>query len=325
MRRGLVVPLMAAGAAVGVGALLIAQGSADRSPAATSAALWRQGPRTTVARMEVAGAVVRGDVYVIGGFVPPDRTTAIVERFRGGRWARVRSLPVALNHAAAVGYRGHVYVLGGYASPSGLAQAVATLYRYDPRQDRWTRLPSMPTARAALALGVIDGRLYAAGGNVGTGAVGTLEIYDIARRRWSSGPSLSVPREHLGGAVAGGRFFAVAGRSAATGNLGIVERYDPSRRRWTRLPDMPKERGGNGAAAFGNGVVAVGGEEGAGTIGEVDFFDAGRRRWSRLESMPTPRHGLAVVNRYGRVWAIEGGTSPGYSFSDRVEILRGAG
>jgi Kelch motif len=270
--------------------------------------------------------VVGRDVYVVGGFVAPRDTTAVVERFRAGRWARVRPLPVALNHAAAVGYRGNVYVAGGYAGAHGPTDAVSTLYRYDPQRDHWTRLRPMPTARAALAFGALDGKLYATGGSDGRRALAALEIYDIARDRWSRGPSLAIAREHLAGAVLAGRFYAVAGRTLRTGNLGVVERYDPGRRRWQRLPDIPKRRGGNGAVGWGHElVVAIGGEESAGTIGAVDAYDRRSRHWTRLPAMPTARHGLAVVNRAGEIWAVEGGTSPGLSFSSRVEILRHAG
>src|SRR3954452_3571654 len=327
MRRGLLVLLVVLVAAVPLAAIVIARAAVDLLPdqaAARSGYAWSSvKQRPPLKRTEVAGAAVGRDLYVIGGFVPSQLTTAVVERFRGGRWKRVRSLPVPLNHAAAVGDHGHVYVLGGYASRNGLPDPVKTLYRYDPQKARWTRLPDMPTARAALAVGVVGGRLYAAGGAADGTQLATLEVYDIARRHWSRGSSLSVAREHLGGAVDGGRFYAIAGRNNDSGNLAIVEGYDPASRRWSRLPDMPKARGGNGAARLGDGIVAVGGEEAGGTIAEVDRFDFGTRRWQRLDPMPTPRHGLAVVAaRDGSVWTISGGPRPGFAFSSAVEVLR---
>ena len=318
MRRGLLVPLVAA---LVLAAIVIAQADDESLPRSAASSWTRSSVRPALQRTEVAGAVVGNDIYVIGGFVPPNKTTAAVERLRRGRWERVRSLPVALNHAAAVGHRGHVYVVGGYAGANGLTQPTGSLFRYDPRENQWIRLPNMPTARAALAVGVVGGRLYAVGGANGSGALDKLEIYDIAKRRWSSGPPFSVPREHLGGAVYGRRFFAVAGRNSS-GNLAIVEAYNPRTRSWSRLPDIPKERGGNGAATLGDGIVGVGGEEGAGTIAEVDRYDFSSRRWERLDPMPTPRHGLAVVSSRGRVYAISGGPQPGLFFSNAVEILR---
>ena len=91
---------------------------------------------------------------------------------------------------------------------------------------------------------------------------------------------------------------------------------------------MSKPRGGFGAATVGGRIVVVGGEEAAGTIREVEAFDPGRRRWSRLSDMRTSRHGLGIVSFKNRVYAIEGGPTPGFDFSRAIEALdvaRGSG
>jgi N-acetylneuraminic acid mutarotase len=298
-----------------------AAGCGNGEPAA--AAGWRTLQPATLERTEVAAARVGRFIYVMGGFEPSGATSAATERYdiERDRWRRVADVPVALNHAAAVAYRGRVYVLGGYSSPTGLNQEVATLYRYDPNRDRWRRLPSAPTARAALAAGVINGRLYAAGGAAGGRALTTLEIYDFARRRWRRGPDMATAREHLAGAVATGRFYALAGRSAGT-NFDAVEAYDPRARRWRKVRAMRKERGGIGAATVRGGrIVVAGGEESAGTIREVELYDPGTRRWRALPDLPTPRHGLGVVSRGRRVFTIEGGDSPGFAFTNALEAL----
>ena len=67
--------------------------------------------------------------------------------------------------------------------------------------------------------------------------------------------------------------------------------------------------------------MVVGGEEPAGTIREVEQFDPRARRWRRLSDLPTPRHGLGVVSRRGRVYAIEGGDRPGFAFTSALEAL----
>jgi N-acetylneuraminic acid mutarotase len=306
--------------------LVVACGGKGSDPLSRSdSPEWRTLASAPLARTEVAAARVGRFIYVMGGFERDSgATTAATERYdiERDRWTRVADMPVALNHAAAAPYRGFVYVLGGYRGRTRLADEVATLFRYDPGRDRWTRLPSAPTRRGALTLGVIGDRLYAAGGaSSAHGALPTLEIYDFRRRRWRRGPDMAVPREHLAGAVAGGRFYVLAGRAAGQGNFTVVEAYDPRTRRWRRLPDMAKARGGIAAATVGGRIVVVGGEETAGTIREVERFDPRRRRWSRLPDMPTPRHGLGAVARDGRVYVIEGGDRPGFAFTNALEVL----
>jgi N-acetylneuraminic acid mutarotase len=300
-------------------------GDGDRKTPA--AGQWRALAPAQLERTEVAAARVGRFIYVMGGFEPGSpnggATTAAVERYdiERDRWTRVADMPAALNHPAAVAYRGRIYVLGGYADADRSAGAVATLYRYEPGRDRWTRLPSALTARAALAVGVIRGRLYAAGGANAEGALTTLEIYDFRRRRWRTGPDMAVAREHLAGAVAGGRFHVLAGRAGGRGNFDVVEAYDPRTRRWSRLPSMSKPRGGTAATTVSGRIVIAGGEEAAGTIREVELYDPRTRRWRRLPDMATPRHGLGVVSRGRRVYAIEGGDRPGFAFTDALEAL----
>jgi N-acetylneuraminic acid mutarotase len=313
-------------AALAMGAALLGAGCSTKSePVAAITASWSKGPSAGLERTEVAAARVGRHIYVTGGFLPQgNQTTAAVERYDTvrRRWTRVADMPVALNHAAAAVYRGRVYVVGGYRARAGLSDETAALYRYDPRRDRWRRLRSMPTARAALAVGVIGHRLYAVGGaNARDGALTTLEVYDFLRRRWRAAPSMGVAREHLAAAVARGRLYVLAGRASGRGNFNVVEAFDPRTRRWSLQPSMRKPRGGIAAATVDGRIVVLGGEEGAGTIAEVELFDPRARRWRALPDMPTPRHGLGAVSRGHRVYVLEGGDKPGFNFTDALEVL----
>ena len=245
-----------------------------------------------LARTEVAAARVGRFVYVAGGFERRSgRSTAAVERYdlRRDRWRRVRPMPVALNHPAAAAYRGDVYILGGYTGRGDLRGEVASLYRYDPGRDRWSRLPDAPTRRAALAVGVVGSKLYAAGGAN------------------SSDGALAHPRDLRLRAPAGGRAVPTWGSRASTSRArsraapstcspGVqpgaatsrsLSGTCPAQGRWERLPDMEKPRGGIGAATVGGKVVVVGGEEQSGTIREVESYDPARRRWTQAAG-PAP-------------------------------------
>jgi hypothetical protein len=177
----------------------------------------------------------------------------------------------------------------------------------------------MPTRRAALAVGVIGDRLYAAGGATSGGTTfKRLEVFDFETRRWSRGPDMQVPREHVAGAVSGGRFYVLGGRP---GNLAVAERYVPARRRWERLPDLRTARSGIAAATVGRLVVVFGGERAEGTIRPVEAFDPSTRRWRALPGMRTPRHGLGGASLGRRVYSLEGGPQPGFAFSRALEAL----
>ena len=294
----------------------------ERRPAATDR--WKPLASSKLARTEVAAARIGRAIYVVGGFEQSSggRTTAAVERYSipRNRWTRVRSMPIALNHAAAAAYNGRLYVVGGYAAANGLDDEQRLLLRYDPKTNRWKRLPKPPTARAALAAAVLDDKLYAVGGARDGQALATLEIYDLKRNRWSTGPDMTVAREHLAAAVGNLSVYVVGGRAAGQGNFATVERFDP-RGFWERLPDMAKARGGIAAAGVGSDAVVFGGEEEAGTIREVEQFDAAYSEWVVLPNMRTPRHGLGGVAYKRRVYALQGGPQPGLFFSRSLEVL----
>ena len=286
---------------------------------------WTALHKSLVTRSEVGAARIGRFVYLVGGFTSDAShpTTAAVERYDldKDRWQRVHDMPVPLNHTVAAPYAGDLYVMGGYSDANGLGKPVATLYRYHPSSDAWSRLPSAPSARAAHTMGVIGHRLYVAGGARGGKALGTLEIYDFNTRRWSRGPRMRTAREHLTGAVTGGFFYVLAGRAAGKGNFKVAERYDPRRNRWQSLPAMRKARGGIACGVVHGKIVVFGGEEAGGTIARVERYDPATRRWTRLPDMRTPRHGLGGVARGGRVYAIEGGRQPGFHFSNVIEAL----
>jgi hypothetical protein len=278
-------------------------------------------------RTEVAAARVGRFVYVVGGFERSSgATVAAVAGYdiRRDRWSTVRDMPLALNHATAVAHDGRLYVHGGYRGARDLSRATGALLRYDPRGGRWRRLRSSPTPRAAHAAAAVGDRLYVAGGANESGSLRSLEVYDFRRGRWSRGPSFPGPaRNHTTGVASGGRFYVLAGRDS--GNLTAAERYDPRRRAWEELPPLRTARGGIASARLRDGrIVVFGGERlepGGTTIAEVELFDPRRGRWSSLPELRTPRHGLGGVALGRRVYAIEGGTSPGFSFSRAIEFL----
>jgi len=327
MRRALlafVLAVLLAGAVVVAAIAFDEEEYVAQPPPARGAAAdeWQALAPATLARTEVAAARIGRFIYVVGGFEEQSGvTTGALERYDIERnsWRRLRPIPVGVNHPAAVAHRGRFYVHGGYTGRRDLSSATDRLWRYTPATNRWRRLPDSPSARAAHALAVLNGRLYAAGGSNESGSLASMHVYNFGQQRWRRGPSFGGPaRNHTTGVAAGRFFYVLAGRDA--GNYAVAERFDPRTRRWERLPDMQKPRGGIASVRVGRRVVVFGGEEDT-TIREVEIFDPRSRRWSRLPDMLTPRHGLGGAARGRRIYAIEGGPQPGFHFSSAIEFL----
>ena len=283
-------------------------------------AAWQSHPPLPEPRTEVAAAVARGEIVVVGGFTADGGSSARVDAFSiaGNRWRRLPDLPVAVDHAAAASANGRVYVVGGYGRDRAPLDAAFAL-----ENGAWRRLAPLPDARAAAAAAIAGGRLYVLGGVDGRRSLARVAFaLDLRTGRWARLPGPG-PREHLAAAAAGTRVYALGGRSAGIDtNTARFEAYDPRTRRWTRLASVPQARGGTGAALVNGRIVSIGGERPEGTIRSVYAYDLRTKRWRRLGDLPSPRHGLGVVAHGGRVYAVAGGPEPGLTVSGAVESLK---
>jgi N-acetylneuraminic acid mutarotase len=289
---------------------------------------WSRQADSPLARSEVGAARIGDRIYVVGGFQEPARTVDSVARFdiSDDRWRLVAPMPVALNHPGVAAAKGRLYVAGGNAIVGGQAQPSDVLAVYSPKRDRWRRLASMPTARGALALVHVGGRLYAIGGaGRGDETLTRVEVYDIETDKWRRGPPLPVGRNHLAAVALDGDVYALGGRLGDGSNLRVVHVLDEGASRWRSGEPLRIARSGFAAVTSAGRIIAFGGEQfataPATTIGSVERFDPDGGRWTALPPMPTPRHGLGGAAYEGRVYALEGGPEPGLAFSSVVEVL----
>ena len=282
---------------------------------------------STLARTEVAAARIGDGAYVVGGFAAPSGATT-----DGRRALRPAPRPLDAREADPAGRqprrRGRLprrplrrRRLHGDA---GLAAETAALWRYRPATDRWTRLRDAPTrARRARR------------GRRRRPAVRRRRRAWRARRCARSRSTTS----RAGAGRAGRRCASRASTSPApctaarstsspagprgAGNLAVAERYVPARRRWERLPAMRKPRGGIAAAVAerADRRRRRRGGRGDDRRGRVlrPAHAALALRAARCRRRAT---GSAPCRCGGRVFALEGGPTPGLSYSAATEALR---
>jgi N-acetylneuraminic acid mutarotase len=294
---------------------------------------WRTAASLPTKRTEMAAAALSDKIYVVGGFeqlslgnVIRSAITLSVDEydFSTDRWTSKTPLPVALHHVG-IGVAGRrLYVIGGYRqSILGDMKPVATVYAYDPATNSWTERAPMPTARGALSVAEIDGKLYAIGGYDRKANSAAVEVYDPVLDLWVSRAPLPTPRDHLAAATVSGKVYAIGGRLDGDyrRNLSVTEVYDPATDQWKRVADLPTARSGITAAEVGGRVFVFGGEDADGTFRDNEAYDPARDAWQILAPMPTGRHGLGSAVVQKRIHVIGGGPTPGGSFSDLHEVF----
>src|SRR5437016_9483372 len=108
----------------------------------------------------------------------------------------------------------------------------------------WTAKAPMPSPRHGLAVGVVNGVLYAVGGFHLNDQLSTVEAYDPIKNTWKAKVPMPTARSDLAVGVVNGILYAVGGESYKAGHLATLEAYDPATDIWTAKAPMPTARRG---------------------------------------------------------------------------------
>jgi len=194
---------------------------------------WRALAPMPTKRGAAVAAAVGGKLYVIGGGAQlpgdtnpgihparPHRSLGTVEEYdpATNTWRERSPMPIPRNHAAIGAVKGKIYVIGGRLGAAFITAMPGNsdlVQEYDPAKNSWALKAAMPTPRSAVAFGVINEKIYVAGGEVQSyeylAAFRALEAYDPATNTWERLPRMPVPRHGLAGAALGNRLHLVSG------------------------------------------------------------------------------------------------------------------
>ena len=230
------------------------------------------------------------------------------ETFAQGTWTTKAPMPTARGNfevgvaADLVGDK--LYAVGGFNNAGG---ALTTVEAYDPDTNTWSTRAPMSTPRNGIGVGVVDGLVYAVGGDTDAGNAGFLasvEAYDPLTNTWVARAPMPTPRNEVGVGVVDGILYAVGGYNGVYHST--VEAYNPVTNTWSPRAPMPTAR-----SVFAVGVVdgvlyAVGGQNGSEVLSTVVAYDPVTDTWSTRAPMPTARAALASAVVNGILYAIGG-------------------
>ena len=135
---------------------------------------WTDRSPMPTARNHAFSGVVNGKIYVIGGRIgagniPATTNIDVVEEYDPATnlWGVVKQrMPTPRSGGGAATYNGKIYVSGGELQNRQMSAAFRALEAYDPLNDTWEILPSMPSARHGDAAGFIGNRLHLVSGKM---------------------------------------------------------------------------------------------------------------------------------------------------------------
>ena len=236
-------------------------------------------------------AEVNGRIYMFGGYTLPEKgqptwipvNNAWEYDPQADTWKPLAPVPQARGSISAVTVNGRVHLIGGATLPSGAKEewlhpsrnvSVGTHDVYDPAANTYSKRADLPTPRNHAASGVIDGRIYIAGGRAGSVFipnalnVDIVEEYNPGTDQWVLRAPMPTPRSATTWGVQNGRLYVAGGEIRHRdywATYTTVEAFDPKVNAWSRLPPMPLPRHGLAGGFIGNRFHLVSGSVQSGT------------------------------------------------------------
>jgi len=147
---------------------------------------WEKLPDMPTQRNHLAMVALNGKIIVAGGRTGPGAMAErvdVVEIYdpKTRRWTKGAPLPAPRGGITGAAHAGCMFVFGGEGERTHVLGLTPNTYGYDPRADRWTKLPDLPIAVHGLkGSAVIGGRIFLPGGGItlgGNSGTNAMQVY----------------------------------------------------------------------------------------------------------------------------------------------------
>jgi|GEM_PF-3113312 len=255
-----------------------------------------------VPRFGMASAVLDGKVYLIGGQsghqgVSPatNRVTRFDPFNATARWdTTIAPLNHARSYALGVTYKGAIYVFGGRNRPD----YINTVERYDPGQNQWTVVDTLPGSREASSGVVIGDSLFLVGHGPAydNRGLGSVDIYRFSDGEWLVGPQMMRMRTAPVVVALHDEIYVLGGFTNSPSDSVFIY----SNGEWRSGPSIPVKVGNFAGARVEDSIVIAGGSlitsEGAPSESAANCYIFRFDQWMEGPSLTYPRAGLSLVN-----------------------------
>jgi N-acetylneuraminic acid mutarotase len=240
---------------------------------------WAEVAGMPAAKFEAGCAAANGQMYAVSGTTGDNLVFAYNPALNV--WTIPPPLPSNYAFPGAAGIGNKLYVFGGCQGSDCRVNVSSELDIYDTVSNIWSSGAPMNLARTAMGVGVINGKIYAAGGQANNYTYQSeLQIYDPASNTWMNGQALPVAYSSCGAAVINDKLYVVGGYNGST-TSGSLFVYDPTTDRWTTNAPMPTPREGLGAAAVNGLLYAIDGVTASSTpTNLVEVYNPAADSWS---------------------------------------------
>uniref|UniRef100_A0A7N4PCK4 BTB domain-containing protein n=1 Tax=Sarcophilus harrisii TaxID=9305 RepID=A0A7N4PCK4_SARHA len=217
-----------------------------------------------------------------------------------------------------------LYVVGGQSNYDTKGKtAVDTVFRFDPRSNKWILVAPLNEKRTFFHLSALKGHLYAVGGRNAAGELATVECYSPRMNEWSYVAKMSEPHYGHAGTVYGGLMYISGGITHDTFQKELMC-FDPDTDKWTQKAPMTTVRGLHCMCTVGDKLYVIGGNHFRGTsdyddVLSCEYYLPALDQWTPIAAMLRGQSDVGVAVFEDKIYVVGG-----YSWNNRcmVEIVQ---
>lgn len=217
-----------------------------------------------------------------------------------------------------------LYVVGGQSNYDTKGKtAVDTVFRFDPRYNKWIQVASLNEKRTFFHLSALKGFLYAVGGRNAAGELPTVECYNPRTNEWTYVAKMNEPHYGHAGTVYGGVMYISGGITHDTFQKELMC-FDPDTDKWTQKAPMTTVRGLHCMCTVGDRLYVIGGNHFRGTsdyddVLSCEYYSPILDQWTPIAAMLRGQSDVGVAVFQNKIYVVGG-----YSWNNRcmVEIVQ---
>ena len=196
-------------------------------------------------------------MYAAGGYNEDCVSSNVMFRFdpRDREWIQLACMLEARVSFSMCSSINKIYVLGGVfhtVGDIGEEKILATVEMYDPKENVWTFLPSLPLGIFDSAAAYCRDKLYISGGiaNDTSFSIPLKNAYSLTegQTQWSPMPDMLFPRQGHSMSAVNDKLYVLGGYTSREGEPGFKncysnEMFDIETQQWTEIISTPEEYG----------------------------------------------------------------------------------
>ena len=282
---------------------------------------WKKGAPSPFARVESPAAVIKGKLYLFGGFTDDLQASNQIDIYdpANDAWTRAKEMPTQVTHLNPESDGNTLWFAGGFKGrhPGPVTDEV---WKYDVTTDTWMPGPPLPEPRAGGGLVVVQRKLHYFGGyktdrDTNSGDHWSLSLEGDAA--WQREAEMPDPRGHVSATVLDGKIYALGGdhgHDKTQIDVNSCHRFDPATNQWSEIAKLPDGRSHfeSSTIVYKGRILIVGGrcnssQPPRNVVNDILEYDPQSDKWQVVGTLPEPVLAPAAAIIGGRLIITGGG------------------